>query len=415
MKEVFKQTKGDIKLFIHYQNSLSIDNLPIPFVPKMITEAFTSIYRLKTINKIDNMTVFQALNGSLLFSDQMDSCLQIIINSINRGNWESIFRCGDIVLIAELLYVWFDESVKCCINPNRINKLFNDDVIKSNQSLFEHNVNIDRANDSSYPIEDIKVIDKVIQNHLRKYEFETLIYIVKFIQRLKLDTDNDSNNNDNNDNNDEESQMIEKLSTFLLGYNIKLLYDDITKAQGYYLNIHKLISLIQYLRKVVGFKEKEIMIAKSLTFSQSNLSNKRNEMIKSIHINSQIDKEQDEELFNYYLLLQDHFNNGTSNHQRNNKGAKFDIQSNSDKNPIVKDYTMKNEIFKAYAIDLASSDNAQLNINDKVNDKDNGIQSNRNKFRTTKPLKLLQFSHKGNSNIYVNNTPKKLWIKEEDC
>lgn len=429
MKEVFKQSKGDIKLFIQYQNSLSIDNSTIPFVPKMITEAFEAINRLKKINAIGVRTIYQALNGSLPFSDQMDSCLQVIINSINRGNWESLFRCGDIVLIAELLFVWFDESVKCCINPNRINNLFKDDVIKTTNAL-----NAPNPNEAIDEVE-VKAIVKIIQKHLRKYEYETLIYIADFIQSLKRDNkDEDVNKkegNDENKNEEEERHMIEKLSTFSLGYNIKFLYDDTTKSQEYYSSIHKMSCLIQYLSQINGVFESKEMIKKASTVFQNinHPSNKRSQLLQSIEMtNKQIDEVQEEDLFNCYLLLQDHFNNQSSSinynsnnsHKRHLAGSKmvrFDNQPISESNHIVRDYTMKNEAFKSKPITITSSIaiSPNLNSNANGNSNDNDNQSYRNKFRSTKQLKISQVNENRTNSFNTGMPSKKLWIKEEDC
>jgi protein tyrosine phosphatase len=207
LRRIFTSEKYDVDYFIKHQSDLSMeDSHKKIFIPKIIWICFDILNNLKVSNTYTNKSIYKALNGSLEISENEYQELINIVDEINDGIWDSLQNNKKIVIVCELLYYWLEDCVTYCISPKKINEIFYYNNFKI-LIVDIINGNCDQRI--------IKSISEHIENNLKKLEMEIIKYITSFLCKIY------SNEEDNNVI--EFKRMVEKISIYLLGFNIDLL------------------------------------------------------------------------------------------------------------------------------------------------------------------------------------------------
>ena len=207
LRRIFTSEKYDVDYFIKHQSDLSMeDSHKKIFIPKIIWICFDILNNLKVSNTFTNKSIYKALNGSLEISENEYQELINIVDEINDGIWDSLQNNKKIVIVCELLYYWLEDCVTYCISPKKINEIFYYNNFKI-LIVDIINGNCDQRI--------IKSISEHIENNLKKLEMEIIKYITSFLCKIY------SNEEDNNVI--EFKRMVEKISIYLLGFNIDLL------------------------------------------------------------------------------------------------------------------------------------------------------------------------------------------------
>ena len=207
LRRIFTSEKYDVDYFIKHQSDLSMeDSHKKIFIPKIIWICFDILNNLKVSNTFTNKSIYKALNGSLEISENEYQELINIVDEINDGIWDSLQNNKKIVIVCELLYYWLEDCVTYCISPKKINEIFYYNNFKI-LIVDIINGNCDQRL--------IKSISEHIENNLKKLEMEIIKYITSFLCKIY------SNEEDNNII--EFKRMVEKISIYLLGFNIDLL------------------------------------------------------------------------------------------------------------------------------------------------------------------------------------------------
>ena len=207
LRKVFTNDKNDVDYFIKHQCDLEID--PIKknlYMPKLFWLVFDIISDLR--NNYDNNQIYKALNGS---SEVTEENFQEIIDmkdKIDSGDWNCLINNKNVTIISETLYHWLDDSVTFCIRPKKILEISNDRKL-----MYQ----IDEVL-LGYASEDkIHNIYNALKNSLKKVETEILNYIANFFVKIYPADDKDDIV--------EYKRMVEKISVYILGFNIELLYN----------------------------------------------------------------------------------------------------------------------------------------------------------------------------------------------
>ena len=254
-REIFTLDKLDINTFLKNQWDLEIIEMKnnISYIPKIIYKCLTKLLSMKFSKSrpYSNDVIYKAMNGSLEIIDDTYVQIKNLMIRLNDGYWDAIEHCDSTVIISEILFLWMDESVKACINPKRISKIIKNDIFKCNiESVLNENI----AN-----MEIMSNIYELCKKILRKSEFEILKFFAFFCNKLyppiqpsasqsastnnilragsktKLKKSNAvlgssfcslSNINANKDELEEYNQMVEKISIYIVGFNIDMLFNE---------------------------------------------------------------------------------------------------------------------------------------------------------------------------------------------
>ena len=207
LRKIFTSEKYDVDYFIKHQSDLCLEDYNKKLIiPTMIWITFDILYKLKSSNYYTNDAIYKALNGALEIRESDYKELINIVDEINNGNWNSLQNNKKIVIICELFYNWLEDCVTYCISPKKINEMFLDNNFKI---LI---IDITNGNNDKRLI---KSISDHIENYLKKLEMEIIKYITKFLCNIYP--------NEDDDNIMEYKRMVEKISIYLLGFNIDLL------------------------------------------------------------------------------------------------------------------------------------------------------------------------------------------------
>ena len=223
--------------------------IDIDFVPKIIFECLEKIVEFKIFNKMSLKDLYLVLNGKNQLNENSLIELRKIKGQLTKNKWELFKKQSDISLISELLFLWLNDCVYYCIDPQKIEQIFRQLISiclpnQQNQSLPETSINNNSNNDidnnllNSIPkffaiyidndknnnSDAINKMINIIKNELSKLEFETIKYISLFLQIIyptnKLNSDSVSSIDNNNNQIIEYKRVLYKLSLFLLGYNL---------------------------------------------------------------------------------------------------------------------------------------------------------------------------------------------------
>ena len=267
LRMVFTYEKYDVNYFIKHQCDLGIDDMnKNVFIPKIIWMCLDIIHNLKLDNKCNysNDYIYKGLNGSCDISDNDYNEIITIVDQINEGNWESLQNNNKIVIISEIFYNWLKDSVTYCISAKRINEMFLDNKFK---------FDINEVNKGNHNENLFKSISKHIKNYLKKVEYKIIKYVATFLTSIYPKEKKDSMI--------EYKRMVEKMSIYLLGFDIDFLIylkskDDKNQINeeiensfdiGYEISIKECIEAIDNILIVIEFLKNKIQLSvrKSMT------------------------------------------------------------------------------------------------------------------------------------------------------
>ena len=207
LRKVFTNEKNDVDYFIKHQCDLEINpvenNLYIPKLFWLSIDILSNLIKNYSKNKI-----YQALNGTLDVDEEIFQEINNIKEKIDNGNWDTLKRNQNIIVVSEIFYHWLEDSVSYCIRPKQILEIYED------KKLIYQIDNILLG----YVSEDtINTIYESLKNYLKKVEIKILNYIANFfVQIYPIEGADDVI---------EYKRMVEKISVYLLGFNIDLLFN----------------------------------------------------------------------------------------------------------------------------------------------------------------------------------------------
>ena len=209
LKKVFTSEKYDVDYFIKHQCDLGMDdNKKNDFIPKIIWMSIDMLYNLRFDENAnyDNNTIYKALNGSLEITQEDYKEMIKIVDDINEWNWDSFQNNNKIVIFSELFFNWLEDCVTFCISPQKVNEIF------LNHNFNSEILEITNGNNNE---NFIKNVNENIEANFKKLEIEIINYIATFLCNIypKVHIDQII----------EYKRMIEKISIYLLGFNIELL------------------------------------------------------------------------------------------------------------------------------------------------------------------------------------------------
>ena len=205
-------------------NEISSEVINIRYIPKILLICLDKIIQIKNKNGIKNDKLYQILNGMNKISKEEINQLQIIKKEINKNNWELLNINENLLIITELLFSWINESVIECINPKKIerlwnksSKLFNDKINKENN---QNTNSFDEFMKGNSPINKKKIYQfmNIFNLIFSKTEYEIMKYISIFLSLIYPFVNKENNNSKNEIK--EYVRFIYKISFFLLGYNL---------------------------------------------------------------------------------------------------------------------------------------------------------------------------------------------------
>ena len=262
----FKNNNKSIK----NKNDIYKKIIDINFIPKLIFECIEKIIKQKIFNKINIQKLYNIINGKEDVNEEQFQIEQIIAQ-LKNYNWDNFEKEKNINIISEILFIWLNNNVICCISPQKIEKTINDamdlylvntDNLKSKEETIKnedvgHNIKqlFERyINDNNKYKDEIKKILEMIKVNLTKVEYEIIKYLSLFLQII-YPTNNtfDESNLENKENGfyndmfDEYKRFLYKLSLFLLGYNLDKInsYPDYLSPSNELLHSKMLIFIFE--------------------------------------------------------------------------------------------------------------------------------------------------------------------------
>ena len=233
---------------------LSNKIVDINFIPKLIFECIEKIIEIKIFTNISLKELYLILNGMNVLKENSLKAIKIIREELKVNNWDTFKIQNDIAIINELLFIWMNECVFNCIDPQKIEQIINDFILlimpsQNNSTLPESKISNDKLNTIDNELlnkiqklfeicidhpknQNMEILNKminIIKLSLSKLEYETIKYISIFLQIIyptnKFNIDwTDLNNNINNNIDDsniyEFKRFLYRFSLFLLGYNL---------------------------------------------------------------------------------------------------------------------------------------------------------------------------------------------------
>ena len=233
---------------------LSNKIVDINFIPKLIFECIEKIIEIKIFTNMSLKELYLILNGMNVLKENSLKAIKIIREELKVNNWDTFKIQNDIAIINELLFIWMNECVFNCIDPQKIEQIINDFILlimpsQNNSTLPESKISNDKLNTIDNELlnkiqklfeicidnpknQNMQILNKminIIKLSLSKLEYETIKYISIFLQIIyptnKFNIDwTDLNNNINNNIDDsniyEFKRFLYRFSLFLLGYNL---------------------------------------------------------------------------------------------------------------------------------------------------------------------------------------------------
>ena len=233
---------------------LSNKIVDINFIPKLIFECIEKIIEIKIFTNMSLKELYLILNGMNVLKENSLQAIKIIREELKVNNWDTFKIQNDIAIINELLFIWMNECVFNCIDPQKIEQIINDFILlimpsQNNSTLPESKISNDKLNTIDNELlnkiqklfeicidhpknQNMEILNKMInitKLSLSKLEYETIKYISIFLQIIyptnKFNVDwTDLNNNINNNIDDsniyEFKRFLYRFSLFLLGYNL---------------------------------------------------------------------------------------------------------------------------------------------------------------------------------------------------
>lgn len=222
----FKEKKSEKDFNKNYDEIYS-KIINIKYIPKLIVICLDKIIEIKNKYGLKNDNLYQILNGMNKISEEEINQLQLIKKEINQNNWDLLIQNENLLIITELLFCWLNENVLECINPKKIERLYNKCNIlfndkKNNQNSYhsEEKFIFEEFMKGNFPMtkNNINKFINLFQIIFSKTECEIIKYISIFLTIIYPIV----NLEDKNISKDikEYSRFIYKLCLFLLGYNL---------------------------------------------------------------------------------------------------------------------------------------------------------------------------------------------------
>ena len=235
IKELFPNEKLPIVSYL--KNQWKIDYKQTKsYIPILLNKCLTKLITVKSNpnRPYSNNAIYKALNGSLEITDEVFIQIKHIIKTLNTGDWKEFDECSSTVIISEILFFWLDESVKYCVNPLRIIHLINNASYANKIDMI--------VNGKCSKIEQIYEVFSLVDKNLKKIEIEVLQFVAEFLEKiypLKPSTFSNQSSKTfeirpvrtggtsfSKDNSDEYERALEKLSIYLIGFNIDMLCNE---------------------------------------------------------------------------------------------------------------------------------------------------------------------------------------------
>ena len=184
---------------------------------------------------MNNDDLYKTLNGMNKITDEDAIQLSVIKKNLNENNWELLIENENLLIITELLFSWLNESVTECINPKKIQKLWNKcsklfNGNTNNQKKVtdsqESNSNISNTfeefmrGDNPIPKNKIFQFINIFQIIFSKTEVEIIKFLSLFLTLIYPRVNIENNNNISANLIREYKRFMFKLCFFLLGYNL---------------------------------------------------------------------------------------------------------------------------------------------------------------------------------------------------
>jgi hypothetical protein len=276
----------------------------------MILERIIMVINEKKID--NNLYIYQCLNGNHEWKDEYELILCQSKNSINQGNWKCIDEIEDILILSEMLYDWLDDNVYYIICTTHLDFIFKNEFEAELQRMIAYR--------GEYTIDTRKLIIDKFKNELKMDEFECLSCFAHFLSNLLPESIDDVFTLN------EFNLVFDKISIYLLGYTIEMVYEneDAEQAQTCQNYVSRLKDMLHFFAIIIRYDWCEPIGRKGSTNVMSNYlkryynheddtvmvkrreqSFKRQKNIEEI-INSNTNK--DEFLMNMYKALHEYFN-----------------------------------------------------------------------------------------------------------
>ena len=281
LKNLFPGKPISINKFIKYQNDINIQSkLPniisdffkdisikeidlneminINYIPKIIVRCFDKIISLKNKFKVKNNELYNLLNVQNNITQNEYNEIVLIKKELKKDIWDSFDKCENLIIIIELLYIWLNSNVINCINPKKIEKLYD---IKLNDTY-----TISDIFKGTYQLTSNELNDfiKTFKLTLSKTEYETIKFISIFISLIYPGVKIGQNINSEEINSFKE--FLYKLSFLILGFNFDRLNDPLLSYE---------LKELSYVKDLIFIIE--FFIFYSLTEDDSIKSNENNE------------------------------------------------------------------------------------------------------------------------------------------
>jgi hypothetical protein len=220
-RETFTGQKRDIDFYIKHQLDLMSQSDAHRFfhIPRILLMILERVGTLISLKNYDKLFIYQCLNGNHEWKEDYELILSKFKNSINKGVWDCINETDDILILIELLYDWLDDNITYVINTTNLDYIFKNNFQYELRNMIE--------NKQDYTIDTRKLIIDKFKNDLKMSEFECLSCVANFISNILPDEITDSFVLN------EFNLVFDKISIYLLGYSIEMVYDnqDILQAQ----------------------------------------------------------------------------------------------------------------------------------------------------------------------------------------
>ena len=210
-------------------SNINTEIINLKYIPKLIMICLDKIIKLKFKNNLNDDILYQILNGMNKITKEEVKELRLIKKELNENNWDSLTNNENILIITELLFSWINENVKECINPKKINRLWNkcaklfttnmdNNNAKNNDST---NKNIfDEFMRGNYPMRKNKIYEfmNIFETVFSKTECEIIKYLSIFFTHIYPKVNNEQIASA--DTIREYKRFLFKFCFFLLGYNL---------------------------------------------------------------------------------------------------------------------------------------------------------------------------------------------------
>ena len=221
LETYFKKTK---------KSNITTEIIEIKYIPKLLMICLDKIMKLKIKNNLTNDILYQILNGMNTITKEEIKELSSIKKELNKNNWNALTNNDNISILTELLFSWINENVKECINPKKINRLWNKcaKLFNTNTDNNDANKNNDSSNKNNFdefmrgncPMRKNKIYEFMNIFHIifSKTECEIIKFISVFLAQIYPKVNNAQIASA--DTIREYKRFLFKLCFFLLGYNL---------------------------------------------------------------------------------------------------------------------------------------------------------------------------------------------------